>query len=304
MPRGTHRLDELRSLIRRHAETGDRHGALPGLVLSAYTLPTSAEPVWAEPALAIIAQGAKDVVLGDEVYRYAAGQYLIYSVDLPLSSRVAQASDRAPLLGLGIRLNPERIAGLLLDAGGHATGRGAPGGRTGQRGIAVGTIDDDLLDAVIRLLRLLDRTQDIPVLAASIEREMLWRLINGEQGALVRQLGIADGHTMQIGRAIREIRAQYAEAIRVEELAELANMSLTSFHRHFVALTSLSPIQFQKQIRLQAARAMLLSSSREVAEIGFEVGYDSPSQFSREYRRQFGRPPRADGDAMKQGRAG
>jgi AraC-like DNA-binding protein len=286
-------LKELRTLIYRHASSGETRTALPGLVLSLYTLPTQPELYLAEPAFALMAQGAKDVTLGDEVYRYEAGQYLVYSVDLPLSSQVALASEKGPLLGLGFRLSPDKIAALLLEAGIRPKERGR------QRGIAVSNLDGDLLNPVVRLLRLLDRPEDISVLAESIEQEILWRLINGEQGALVRQLGYADGHTMQISRAIQRIRTHYASTLRIEDLAEVAGMSITSFHRHFVAVTSLSPIQFQKQVRLQAARALLLSSSKEVADIGLEVGYDSPSQFSREYRRQFGRPPREDGDFLR-----
>lgn len=286
-------LKELRTLIHRHGASGDTQTALPGLVLSAYTLPTRAELHWAEPAFALIAQGAKHVVLGQEVYRYAAGQYLVYSVDLPLSSRVARASDDGPLLGLGLRLRADKVAALLLEAGIQPKSRGR------QRSIAVSRLDAELLEPVVRLLRLLDRPEDVPVLAESIEREILWRLINGAQGALVQQLGRADGHTMQISRAITWIRAHYARVLRIDDLADRAGMSLTSFHRHFVAVTSLSPIQFQKQVRLQVARTLLLSSSKNIADIGLEVGYDSPSQFSREYRRQFGRPPRADGEFLK-----
>lgn len=293
MKREDELLTELQALIRRHAAAGETETALPGLLLSTYTLPTRSELYWAEPSFALIAQGAKDVVLGNEVFHYAAGQYLIYSVDLPLSSRVALASEKGPLLGLGFKLNPDRVATLLLEAGIQ------PKDRSRQRGIAVSNLDNDLLDPVVRLLRLLDRPKDRAMLANSIEREILWRLINGEQGTLVQQLGFADGHTMQISRAIKWIRANYARALRIEEMADVACMSITSFYRHFVAVTSLSPIQFQKQVRLQVARALLLSSSKNVADIGFEVGYDSSSQFSREYRRQFGRPPREDGDSLR-----
>ena len=138
-------------------------------------------------------------------------------------------------------------------------------------------LTDDLLEPIVRILRLLDRPEDIPVLAPAIEREILWRLINGEQGAMVRQLGVADSRMTQIGRAIRWVRDHYAETLRIEDLASVAGMSLTSFHRHFVGVTSLSPLQFQKQIRLQEARSRLLSSLQDVAAVGYSVGYDSPS---------------------------
>jgi len=266
---------------------------VPGLVLSTYTRPTDTVMTIAEPALALVVRGAKDVTLGDRTYRYGPGQYLIYLVDLPLTSRVVDASPDRPLLGLGLALKPESIAALLLDAG------AAPRRDAERRGIAVGELDTDLLDPVTRLVRLLDRPADIPVLAPAIEREILWRLLNGSQGGMVRRLGLADGRTMQVSRAIKWIRSHYAETIRIETLAAVAGMSMTSLHRHFLATTAMSPIQYQKQVRLQMARALLLSSPRGVAQVGLEVGYDSPSQFSREYRRLFGRPPSEDGALLR-----
>jgi AraC-like DNA-binding protein len=144
------------------------------------------------------------------------------------------------------------------------------------------------------LVRLLDRPADLPVLAPMIEREILWRLITGEQGATVRQIGLADSSLAYVSRAIRWIREHYADALRVDDLARLAGMSVSSFHRHFRAITAMTPIQFQKQIRLQEARVLLLARPDDVAGAGFAVGYESPSQFSREYRRFFGAPPGRD----------
>jgi AraC-like DNA-binding protein len=293
----THLLDELTHLLQRHADAPVTRSVLPGLVLSKYTRPTEALMVMAEPALALVVQGAKHVTLGDRTYRYAPGQYLIYLVDLPLTSRVVEASPDRPLLGLGLALKPESIAALMLDGG-------APPRRdANQRGIAVSELDSDLLDPVTRLVRLLDRPADIPVLAPAIEREILWRLMNGDQGGMVRRLGLAGSRTMQVTRAIKWIRSHYAETIRIETLAEVAGMSMTSLHRHFLATTAMSPIQYQKQVRLQMARALLLSAPRGVAQVGLEVGYDSPSQFSREYRRLFGRPPSEDGALLRASRA-
>jgi AraC-like DNA-binding protein len=161
-------------------------------------------------------------------------------------------------------------------------------------GIAVGDVTDDLLDPVVRLLRLLDRPADIPILAAATEREILWRLINGEQGPMIRQIGLADSRLSQVARGIRWIREHYADLFRIEDAARVAGMSVTSFHRHFRAVTTMSPLQFQKQIRLQHARTRLIGAPHDVAAIGYDVGYDSPSQFSREYRRLFGAPPGQD----------
>jgi AraC-like DNA-binding protein len=292
-------MRELRALISRHAGPTQAHRPFPNVMVTASNLPTPsfahmAEPDFmAEPTFGLVAQGAKRVVLGNQVFDYAAGQYLIFSVDLPLTGYVVQASTSEPFLGFGLKLKPEAVAALLLETGVPRKAKTEP------PGIAVSDLTDDLVDPVVRLLRLLDRPEDIPVLAPAIEREILWRLINGEQGAMVRQLGLADSRMTQIGRAIRWIRDHYAETVRIEELAGIAGMSLTSFHRHFLGVTSLSPLQFQKQIRLQEARSRLLSSSQDVAEVGFAVGYDSASQFSREYRRQFGAPPSQDGERLR-----
>ncbi len=284
-------LTELQGLIGRHEmRDGTPLRALPNLVLMSASAATPPIAEVTEPVFALVAQGTKRVSLGDRIFDYSAGQYLIVSVDLPLEARVAEA----PYLGLGFTLRPEAIAALLLEAGTGQTARPDP------PGIAVSDLTNDLVDPVIRLLRLLDRPADIPVLAATIEREILWRLINGPQGEMLRQIGLADSRTAQIGRAIRWIRSHYAEAIRIEELAGIAGMSVTSFHRHFRGVTSMTPIQYQKQIRLQTARSRLMTVAEDVAEVGFAVGYDSPSQFSREYRRLFGHSPGKDGRDLRQ----
>jgi AraC-like DNA-binding protein len=236
-----------------------------------------------EPAFALAVQGTKRAIINDKVFEYGAGQFLILSVDLPLTTHVVHASPNKPFLGFGLILKPAAIASLLLE-----TGRSD---KTEARGIAVSGLTADLIDPVVRLLRLVDRPDDVPVLGPAIEREILWRLINSDQGATVRQIGLVGSRISQVARAIRWIRTRYAEILRIEDLAQLAGMSVTSFHRHFRAVTSMTPIQYQKQIRLQEARARLLANPKDVAAVGFAVGYDSPSQFSREYRRQFGAPP-------------
>ncbi|QKD05326.1 AraC family transcriptional regulator [Mesorhizobium loti] len=283
------RLAELRELIARRATPdGAPHSVLPGLTLLSASAPTSPIPEIAEPTFALVVQGAKRIGLGGQVFQYGVGQYLIVSVDLPLEANVVDATADVPFLGLGFALRPEAIANLLLEAG------TSPMGRTDPPGIAVSHLTSDLLDPVIRLLRLLDRPADVAVLASAIEREILWRLIEATPGAMIRQIGIADSRMSQIGRAIRWLRGNFAEPVRIEVLAQVASMSVTSFHRHFRRVTSMTPIQYQKHIRLQSARSRLASTPLGVAEIGFVVGYDSPSQFSREYRRLFGRPPGED----------
>jgi AraC-like DNA-binding protein len=272
-------LPELQRLLHRHAD----QALLPSVVVKSSETVTEPIPALCDPVFALVAQGVKRTILGDAVYDYGAGEYLVCSVDLPVVAHVIEA----PYVVFGMRLEPALIAGLLLEAGGGPAPAETPG-------IAVSRASEELLDPVVRLMRLLDRPADLPVLGAAVEREIVWRLITGEQGAMVRQIGLADSRLAQIGRAIRWIRQNYAAPFRVEDVARVAAMSVTSFHRHFRAVTTMTPIQYQKQIRLQEARARLIAEPHDVAGAGFAVGYESASQFSREYRRMFGAPPGAD----------
>lgn len=288
-------LSDLQQSIARYAKLdAPVCRALPNLVVMSASMPTPPIGEITEPVFALVAQGTKQVCLGDRVFEYSTGQYLIVSVDLPLEAHVADATAEKPYLGLGFSLRPEAIATLLLEAG------TMPVGQSNPSGIAVSDLTDDLVEPVVRLLKLVGRPKDVPILGAAFEREILWRLISGPQGAMVRQIGLADSRMAQIGRAVRWIRNHYAESFRVEDLARIAGMSVTSLHRHFLSVTSLTPIQYQKQIRLQMARSRLMSTAEDVAEVAFAVGYDSPSQFSREYRRQFGFPPGEDGRRLRQ----
>jgi len=251
---------------------------------------TPAVQVVYEPMLCVILEGAKQTTLGAESYVYHAGDYLVVSADLPVSGQVMQA----PYTALGIPLDPGAIAALMIETGTSAIPDAAP-----KRALAVSRMDDDLIDSVGRLVRLLERPQDVAVMAPMIRREILWRLLAGEHGAMVRQIGVEDGRLGRVRRVIRSLREDYARPIRIEHLAELAGMSETSLHRHFKAVTSMSPLQFQKQVRLQEARNRLLNDGRDIAGVGFAVGYDSPSQFSREYSRQFGQPPGRDLERLR-----
>ncbi|MET8356347.1 AraC family transcriptional regulator [Micromonospora sp. NPDC005171] len=283
-------LDELRALLARHARP-DMSTAIDGVLISKVDQRTAPTTSMSGTVLALIAQGAKQMALGDRVYEYRAGQYLVASVDLPVTGRFTQASAHLPALGFGLLLHPATIAELLLQA---APGDlpSLPGGA--PSGMVVSDAPDELGDAVVRLLRLLDRPRDVTVLAPLIKREILWLLLSGEQGAAVRQLGLADSSLSHIARAVRWIRDHYAEAFRVEDLARLSGMSVSAFYRNFQAVTAMSPIQFQKQIRLQEARLLLATHPNDITGVGSRVGYESASQFSREYRRQFGAPPSRD----------
>lgn len=286
-------LTELQTLIARHAAGGRVQGLMSGLnlgVVSDRSLPIHC---MYEPVFAVIAQGAKRIVLADRVFDCHAGQFIVVPIDLPVTSHVTEASEDVPYLAVAMALKPELVASLLLEAG--------AGDRRSDEAlrISVSRAPAELLEAVIRLLRLLDRPSDVAVLRPMIEREIVWRLLCSDQGALVSQIGLADSRLSKISQATRWIREHYAETLRIEDLAERVAMSTTSFHRHFRAATAMSPLQYQKQIRLQEARSRLMARAGDVAGIGFSVGYDSPSQFSREYARLFGAPPGRDAAGLR-----
>jgi len=286
-------LSELKSLVARHARPGAPATALAGVRATISRMPT--EPIHCvnEPSVGLVVQGAKRTIVGDRVFEYGEGDFVVTSVDLPIASRIVRASADVPYLACGLNLNPATIASLLLDAPGADDLAATP------CGMGVHAAPVELQEAMVRLLRLLDAPRDAPVLRPLIEREILWRLLRGPQGGRVRQIGLADSRLAQVNHAIRHIRQHYAEALGIEQLARVASMSESSFHRHFRAVTAMTPIQFQKQIRLQEARARLLADADDVAAVGYAVGYDSASQFSREYSRMFGAPPGRDAARLR-----
>jgi AraC-like DNA-binding protein len=288
-------LDELGELLERHVRP-DLTTAIDGVRVCKADHAAAPVSSMSGTVLAVVARGGKRLALGDRVYEYGAGQYLVASVDLPVTGHVINAAPGRPALGFGMTLEPAAIAELLLQAGPGDLPR-SPG--TARPGIAVSHAPDELLDAIVRLLRLLDRPRDRKALAPLVKREILWRLMTGEQGEVVRQLGLADSSLSHISRAVRWIRENYTRPFRVEEVAQLSGMSVSAFHRNFQAVTAMTPIQFQKHIRLQAARLLLANSPNDITGVGHRVGYDSPSQFSREYRRQFGAPPSIDAVRMR-----
>lgn len=286
-------LAEIRRTIATHARP-DMRTPIDGLLLSRVV---TQEPDYSltDPLLVVMAQGGKRLLLGDEVFEYRAGQVLVVTTGLPVTGHFIGATPQTPALGMGLVLRPATIAELLLEA---PVRRWGPRTHAGPA-IATGEAGPELLDAVARMLRLLDHPADARVLAPLVEKEILWRLLTGPHGAIVRQIGLADSNTSQVSRAIRWIRDNYAEPMRIEDLARMAGMSTAAFHRHFRAVTTMSPLQFQKRIRLQEARSLLLARPDDVAGVGHLVGYDSPSQFSREYRRLFGAPPGQDATRLR-----
>jgi AraC-like DNA-binding protein len=292
-------LAELRALIARQARSGETT-AIDGVLVSSAEEPGDPTASTSGTVMALIVQGAKRLATGDRVYEYRAGQYLVASVDLPITGHYSQASRQEPALGFGLVLRPPAIASLLLD-GAPASPPASPVRARAAAPSALGVADasPELLDAVIRMLRLLDRPDDHPVLAPMIEREILWRLMHGSLGGTVRQIGLADSSLTHISRAVRWITDHYDEPFRVDELARTCGMSTSAFHRNFQAVTAVSPLQFQKQIRLQKARLLLVTGTDDVATTGYRVGYENASQFSREYRRQFGLPPGRDAARLR-----
>lgn len=283
-------LHELRTLVERHGREGPTETAVPGLTLYIERDPDVVTYVVSQPVLALIVGGAKRTMLGGRVFQLSPGDYVAVSVDLPATGQVT----RAPYSAVTLALDLSMLGGLIAEPSAPVWGS-APGVEVNRAGA-------DLLDAMLRLVRLLDRPGDIAVLAPSIRREVFWRVLQSPCGPMVRQIALADSRLSQVSRAITWLRTNYAEPARVERLANLAGMSPASFHRHFKAATAMSPLQYQKQIRLQTARALLLAQPGDVAGVGFSVGYESPSQFSREYARQFGAPPARDAARFRDGR--
>lgn len=294
-------LDELRTLVARHAHPGSHATPIKDVMVSAVHRAAPPAPSMSGVVMALIAQGSKRIALGDRVYEYGAGQYLVASVDLPVTGLFTKVGPDEPALGMGLVLRPAMIAEVLLQA---APGDLPRASTAPPSGMVTSDASDELVDAAVRLLRLIDRPRDIAVLAPLVKREILWHLITGEQGATVRQLGLADSGLGHVARAVRWIREHYVEAFRVEDVAALSGMSVSAFHRNFQAVTAMSPIQFQKQIRLQEARLLLMTRPSDITGVGLRVGYDSPSQFSREYRRQFGLPPSQDAVRLREEAAG
>lgn len=282
-------LTALASAVQRQA-TPDKvvNTPIPELKLSCFTAPTEMTSLVYEPCLCLILQGSKEVVLAGESYRMDPAQFLLVSVDLPVDARVLEATTVQPYVGVQISLDP-RVVGELLADGTTVT---APG--PSERGLTVTAVEPPLLDAVRRLVDLLDTPSDLRPLAPLILREITHRVLTGPQGLRLRQIALAGAPAYRIARAIRWLKDHFADPLRIESLADQVGMSISAFHQHFKNVTAMTPLQYQKRMRLQEARNLMLSEKLEAAEAAFRVGYESPSQFSREYRRLFGAPPRQD----------
>jgi AraC-like DNA-binding protein len=290
---------ELGSLIAKYSNGDGMHAtAIGGLHCIRLSAKQMQLPSVYHPCICVIVQGAKQVLLEEEVYRYEPPQFLAVSVDLPLVGQVVEATAARPYLCLAIDLDARQIADLVAQSADPKWSRGET-----SRGLFVGDMDAALQDSVLRLARLLDTPRDIPVLAPLALREFHYRLLNSPYGAAIAQMAIAGSNTHKIGQIIRRIKTQLAAPIRVEELASMANMSPSSFHQHFKAVTAMSPVQYQKRLRLTEARHILLAGAADATSAAYRVGYQSVSQFSREYSRMFGAPPIRDVENLRQMRS-
>ncbi len=262
---------------------------IPGLTLHRRTAPTAPCSMTYEPSVTVIAQGRKRVELGRNIFIYDASRFLLTSVDLPVVSRVIEASEKAPCLALSLKLEMPVVRELLSRD--EIQVAEAP---SDSPGMATGKTTVDFLSACCRLVDLLDTPQDIPFLSSLIQREIIYRILRSAEGARLRAIATLGEQSHRTAKAIAWIGANYAKPLRVEDLAEIAGMGVSTLHHHFRTLTAMSPLQYQKQLRLQAARGRMLMDGLDAASAAFEVGYESASQFNREYSRFFGQPPMRD----------
>ncbi len=284
-------IEELRERIGAICREPKLVTPLPRIALMRADAPTPASGVLYDPVACFAAQGRKTLMVADRAYSYDSGAYMVTAVGLPVVAGITEASPAAPYLAVRLRLDAGILAGLLLEL------PGVDGPRTA--GIGTAPFGPDLMEPVLRLVRLLDRPQDAAALAPMVEREILYRLLCGPLGPMLRQVAVGDTRLAQVGRVLSWMRENYHRPVRIEALARLAAMSPATLHRHFRAITGLSPLQYQKQVRLHEARRRMLAQQADARGVGFAVGYESASQFSREYARLFGAPPLRDAERLR-----
>jgi AraC-like DNA-binding protein len=278
--------------LKGHPATGYFPTEIPGLVVARVEKPTTPNPRFSQPQICINIQGAKQTMLEGRVFDYREMQFLVVSVDLPILGRVMQARPGRPFLGMILDIDMDLLAAVLEQTGERADSASG-------FSIGVGDVDAAMADCLKRILDLLGHPKDIPVLYPLIARELYYRLLTGPHGDMLARLAKPDSHAKRIANAIRAMRSDLARSLSVEEMAAVARMSPSSFYAHFKAVTALSPLQYQKQLRLLEARHLMMNGAVNVTDAAFKVGYESPSQFSREYSRMFGTPPKRDMSAMR-----
>jgi len=288
-------LAKLADIIDRHTLSDGIHACpIPGVSLLRSSVPTMPMPVVYEPTLCLVAQGRKQAVLGTTAYIYDAAKYLVASVDLPVMGSVIEASEAQPYLCLRLDLDMTELSDLAMRYPAKEDD-----GDTSSVGIFLNETTPELLDAAARLAGLLDVPEDIEALAPLVVREILYRLLIGDGNGVIRQMAQANSRLNQIAKAIVWIRSHYTETCKIDDVADIAGMSRSAFYAHFKVVTSMSPLEFRTQLRLQEARRLMVAEGMEAASAGFQVGYDSPSQFSRDYSRIFGMPPAKDASRLR-----
>lgn len=287
--------EELAERIARAVPEDGKAEPLAGLHLHRTSMSTDPLHGVAEPSFCVIAQGSKEVLLGENVYRYDPAHYLLSTVELPVVSRIIEASPARPYLSFRLELDPALVSSVMVEAG-HLASR-SPGD---VRAFAVSPMEADLLDATVRMMRLLDSPAEARVLRPLITREIVYRLLMGEQGNRLRHLALLGSQTDRIAEAVERLRRDFNQPLRIDHLAREVGMSVSGFHHHFKAVTAMSPLQFQKQLRLQEARRLLLGGDVDATSAGFRVGYEDASQFSKEYKRFFGEPPMRDVERLRE----
>ena len=297
-PRGAHHPALTRIIESRVSGTGDYETAIPNLRFFRRDEVAPPTICMVESSIVFVAQGAKRLWVGGEGYLYDSSQLLVTSLDLPGGSEVLAASAEQPCMGLALKLDMRVLAELIAHGG-----LPAPDGATAGAGIGIGAATADILAPLERLLALLDDPQAIPVIAPLIQREIYYRLLRGDQAARLRRITAVDSQGHRITKAIEWLKSNFAQSLRVEDLAARVQMSATTFHQHFRQLTAMSPLQYQKWLRLNEAKRLMLSEHLDAASAAYKVGYESPSQFSREYSRLYGLSPKRDIMVMR-GRAG
>ena len=285
---------ELAERIDQGTPKDGRFEVRPGVFFNRASVPNETGFVVLEPAFCVIAQGSKDLLLGAERFRYDPAHYLITTMSVPATGIVTTASRQRPYLSLRLTLDPAVVASVLIESASGATHGDL------VKSVNVSPIGCELLDATLRLVRLVDRPIEYRVLAPLIIREIVYRLLNGAQAQRLKQIATFGGQAHRMVRAVQNFRLNFDKPLRIQDVADELGMSVSGLHAHFKAVTAMSPLQFQKQLRLQEARRLMLSENLDAGEAGFRVGYEDQSHFSREYKRHFGQPPMRDVERMRE----
>lgn len=290
------RMDELMQLVSRWTEgtEGPFLTLIEGLILSRFSNETQPTFYVLETAVCFVLQGHKTVLLGENTYKYNPASCLVASVELPVSGYISNVTPEKPYLGIVLNINPKDLAALIIEAGRQPSRRD----ENEYQALSITKITSSLVDPLLRLVKLLDTPSDIPIMAPMIKREINFRLLQTEQFDILSQSTVGDGKMRRVSHAISWIKEHLASPLRIEDLAQQVHMSPSSLHHQFKEVTALSPLQFQKRLRLQKARQLIMTDRTSAEKIAYSVGYESPSQFNREYARLFGQPPIRDANQM------